>query len=146
MLGNIATQGRSAGIHLLIGAQRLSLKEMEKFHNGRAFYRSLGKIMLGSDSPAGVFQTSNLKEANRLLSSLAMPKGRGLYEDGQGRLEALQSFYASKDEMQEALSGLPDCAPLDCVPEEEEAPEGQETDEKEEEEEEEEEVVDFGLI
>ncbi|MBQ1348136.1 MAG: hypothetical protein IIY58_02085 [Aeriscardovia sp.] len=145
MLGNIATQGRSAGIHLLIGAQRLSLKEMEKFHNGRAFYRSLGKIMLGSDSPAGVFQTSNLKEANRLLSSLAMPKGRGLYEDGQGRLEALQSFYASKEEMQEALSGLPDCAPLDCAPKEEEAPEGQETDEKDEKEEEEE-VVDFGLI
>lgn len=149
MLGNIATQGRSAGIHLLIGAQRLSLKEMEKFHNGRAFYRSLGKIMLGSDSPAGVFQTSNLKEANRLLSSLALPKGRGLYEDGQGKLEALQSFYASKEEMLEALSELPDCPPIDDAQEGGQAKEeAQELGEEEETEgeEEEEEVVDFGLI
>ena len=148
MLGNIATQGRSAGIRLLIGAQRLSLKEMEKFHNGRAFYRSLGKIMLGSDSPAGVFQTSNLKEANRLLSSLSMPKGRGLYEDGQGRLEALQSFYASKEEIEEALSFLPN-APAFDEPLENEEETSEETEEEvreDEEEEGDEEIVDFGLI
>lgn len=149
MLGNIATQGRSAGIRLLIGAQRLSLKEMEKFHNGRAFYRSLGKIMLGSDSAAGVFQTSNLREANRLLSSLAMPKGRGLYEDGQGRLEALQAFYASNEELEKALSFLPDSSPLDAGAQEEDEEnlekgngEGQESAQEEDEEE----VVDFGLI
>ena len=147
MLGSIATQGRSAGIRLLIGAQRLGLKDMEKFRGGRAFYRSLGKVVLGSDSPAGVFQTSNLKEANRLLRSLDMPKGRGLYEDGQGRLEALQSYWAPKEEIEEMLSALPDAEPF--VPEFDEAdgakePERLNLDDSEGEEEEE--VVDFGII
>ena len=145
-LGSIATQGRSAGIHLLIGAQRLGLKDVEKFHNGRAFYRSLGKVALGSDSPAGIFQTSNLKEANRLLASLDMPKGRGLYEDCQGSLEVLQSYWAPKEEVEEELAPLPDAEPLGSVTgagdggQEREEPEGESGEEEEEE------VMDFGII
>lgn len=91
-LSKIIVQGRTAGVRCIFGAQRLTMDDMKKY-NGNAFFRSLGRILLGMDSPAGVVSAQNLSEANRTQKSLKnedglIPVGRGMYESMQGTLMA----------------------------------------------------------
>ena len=97
-LARVAVQGRSLGVHLLLGAQRLGRDEVKRVANANSFYRSLGKFLLGSDSLAGVVSANRLRQANRLQKSLMvagrMPLGRGVYQSVQGDVVGVQAFYA----------------------------------------------------
>lgn len=94
----IATQGRSAGVHLLLGAQDISLKNFERFQNGSQFFKQLAKVILGTMGLAGRVSMTNLHDGNILQRSIrngdAMPKGRGIYEDVQGRLTGVQTWWS----------------------------------------------------
>ena len=41
-----------------------------KRYDGNAFFRSLGRLLLGADSPMGVFSMGNVSEANRMQATL----------------------------------------------------------------------------
>lgn len=120
-LAKIAVQGRTAGIDLILGAQRLTMDDMKRF-NGNAFFRTLGRILLGSDSPAGVFSQGNLRAANRLQSGLkgaggTIPRGRGMYESADGTLSAVQTWWSGgQPELAELVAGIPDGTPIDYAP------------------------------
>lgn len=119
-LAAIATQGRSAGVHLVLAGQRLTLDDFKKL-GGNAFYKSLGRLLLGSDSPVGVVSQGNVREANRLQSSMKadgeVPVGRALYESVEGRLSAVQTWYGGgQSDLAVAVSGVPDAEPIDLSP------------------------------
>ena len=120
-LAKIAVQGRTAGIDLLLGAQRLTMDDMKRF-NANAFFRTLGRVLLGSDSPSGVFSQMNIKEANRLQASLkgaggTVPRGRGMYESADSTLSAVQTWWSGgQDELSDLVAGIPDATPIDYTP------------------------------
>lgn len=113
MLAAIATQGRTAGISLLLGAQRLTKMDCDarRFPGGTGFYQSLSKILLGPDTTTGIFQPSNLKTVNRMMRMLTngLPAvGRGIYEDTQGRCTLFQSWWSgTPDELTHVVAHLP---------------------------------------
>lgn len=101
-LGKIVVQGRTAGISVILGAQRLTMDDMKPY-NANAFFRSLGRILLGMDSTAGIISAQNLREANRLQQSLKgeggkIPQGRGIFETAQGELLAVQTWWSGGQE------------------------------------------------
>lgn len=117
----IATQGCATGVHLILGAQRLGAKDLEKY-NGN-WFRSTGRILLGTDTCAGVITQPNVSEANRLQKSLKgdggeIPKGRGLYENMGGKLSAIQTWFYSTDqkEFAQLVEHVPDVTPIDLTP------------------------------
>lgn len=117
-LSKIIVQGRTAGIRCIFGAQRLTMDDMRKY-NGNAFFRSLGRILLGMDSPSGVVSTQNLSEANRTQKSLKneeglIPVGRGIFETMQGTLMAVQTWYSGgQDELAKLVEDIPNPEPID---------------------------------
>lgn len=119
-MADIAVQGRSAGISMVLGAQRLRTGDFEKFSNGKAFFATLGRMLLGSDSTAGVF--SNQRESNRLQTSLkgeggTIPRGRGLYESADNMLSAVQTWYSGEQSaLAEMFSDIPSPTPIDLEP------------------------------
>lgn len=118
MLSKIVVQGRTAGISVILGAQRLTSDDM-KAYNGTAFFKSLGRILLGMDSTSGVFSQQNLSEANRLQHSLKgaggkIPQGRGIFETAQGELLAVQTWYSGGQEaLSELVEDIPAPEPID---------------------------------
>ena len=101
-LSKIIVQGRSAGIRVVFGAQRLTMDDMKRY-DGNAFFRSLGRLLLGADSPMGVFSMGNVSEANRMQSTLkdsdgAIPVGRGMYESMQNTITAIQTWWSGGQE------------------------------------------------
>lgn len=118
-LAAIAVQGRTAGIHLVLGGQRLPKDDFTRYNNGDAFYRTLGRILLGGDEPAGVVAQANVKEAHRLQNSMKnsdgeLPRGRGLYESAEAKLSALQTWYSGEqDALAELFAGTPAPEPID---------------------------------
>lgn len=121
-LAAIAVQGRTAGIHLILAGQRLTMDDFKQMAgNGNAFYRTLGRLLLGSDAPAGVVSQQNLREANRLQSSMKtdgrIPAGRAIYESAEGRLSAVQTWYGGgQDRLAELVASAPDSTPIDYTP------------------------------
>lgn len=120
-MGAIAVQGRTSAIHLFLGAQRLSISDLEPY-GGKAFYKSLGRVLLGSDSAAGVISQMNVSEANRLQKQLKgagglIPQGRGMYESVPGSLTAVQTWYSgSQQELAELFEDMPIPEPIDLAP------------------------------
>ena len=120
-LSKIAVQGRSTGINLILGAQRLTMDDMRKF-NGNAFFRTLGRVLLGGDSPAGVMSQGNLSEANRLQKTLkgsggAIPVGRGMYETADNALSAVQTWYSGgQAALAELVKDIPAAPQIDLTP------------------------------
>ena len=121
-MSKIALQGRTAGISLLLGGQRLGIKDFERFPGGNQFYRTLGRLLLGNDAPEGVIAASNIREAHRLQESMKsvggqVPKGRGLWENMDGRLTAIQTWYGGgQEKLAEAVAGIPAPEPIDITP------------------------------
>lgn len=117
-LSKIIVQGRSAGIRVVFGAQRLTMDDMKKY-DGNAFFRSLGRLLLGADSPMGVFSMGNVSEANRMQSTLkdsegAIPVGRGMYESMQNTLTAVQTWWSGgQEELSELVANIPAPSPID---------------------------------
>ena len=120
-LGKIVVQGRTAGISVILGAQRLTMDDMKPY-NANAFFRSLGRILLGMDSPAGVVSQQNLREANRLQQSLKgeggkIPQGRGIFETAQGQLLAVQTWYSGgQEKLMELVKDITPPEPIDYTP------------------------------
>lgn len=121
-LGKIALQGRTAGISLLLGGQRLTVGDFEDFNGGKAFFRTLGRLLLGNDSTMGIISPGNVREANRLQQGMKgaggqVPKGRGLWETMDGSLTAVQTFYGGgQDALGEAVAHLTPPEPIDWTP------------------------------
>jgi S-DNA-T family DNA segregation ATPase FtsK/SpoIIIE len=121
-LSKIALQGRTAGISLLIGGQRLGIKDFEKFPGGTQFYRTLGRLLLGNDTPEGVISPGNVKEAHRQQAAMKgeggqVPKGRGLWEDMDGRMTCIQAWYGGgQDALKETVKGITPPRPIDITP------------------------------
>jgi hypothetical protein len=121
-LAAITTQGRTAGISLLLGAQRLTMDDMKIISSGDKLMRSLGKFLLGTDSPMGVVSQPNESAANKLQRQLGgsdgnVPVGRGIYESADGRLDAVQSWYAgTQDDLAGIVSDVPLVEPVDLTP------------------------------
>lgn len=121
-MAKIAVQGRTAGINMVLGAQRISMDDFKKFNNGNAFFRTLGRLLLGLDSTAGVVGATNLTEANRLQRSMRdsngeIPTGRGIYESAEGKLSAVQTWYAGgQDKLEELVAQIPPVTPIDLSP------------------------------
>lgn len=121
-LAEIGTQGRTAAVHLILGAQRLGMKDMEPY-NGGALMRSTARILLGTDTCAGVITQPNVSEANRLQKQLkgaggTIPSGRGLFETMDGTLSAVQTYYYSSDQADftSLVSDVPEREPIDLTP------------------------------
>ena len=121
-MSKIALQGRTAGISLLLGGQRLGIKDFERFPGGSQFYHTLGRLLLGNDTPEGIIAASNIREAHRLQESMKsvggqVPKGRGLWENMDGRLTAIQTWYGGgQEKLAEAVAGIPAPDPIDITP------------------------------
>lgn len=118
----IATQGRTAGVHLIIGAQRLGMRDLDSY-NGGAFFRSTGRILLGTDTAMGVITQPNVVEAHRLQKQLKgaggkIPAGRGLYESMDGILSSVQTWFYSKEQSDfaELVKDVPEVEPVDITP------------------------------
>lgn len=120
-LGKIVVQGRTAGISVILGAQRLTMDDMKPY-NATAFFRSLGRVILGMDSLAGVVSQQNLREANRLQQSLKgeggkIPQGRGIFETAQGELLAVQTWYSGgQDALCDLFKNMTPPEPIDYSP------------------------------
>lgn len=120
-LSDIATQGRTAGVHLVLGAQRLSVKDFDAYGKG-AFWKTLGRVLLGSDTPEGVIDPKNITEAHRLQKSMkgkggAIPRGRALWETMEGSLTAVQTWYSGGAEaLDQLLADIPYREPIDLAP------------------------------
>lgn len=118
-LSRIALAGRSLGISIILGAQRISTKDMEQFTGGTQFWRSTGRILLGADSTMGVISATNVSPANRLQAQLKgtgglIPQGRGIYESAQGQLTALQTWWSGDQaKLAQVVADLPDAEPID---------------------------------
>lgn len=118
-LSRIALAGRSLGISIVLGAQRISTDDMRQFSNGSAFWRSTGRILLGADATIGVVSPGNLSAANRLQNSLKgegglIPQGRGLFESAQGQLNAVQTWWSGdQDKLTQVVADVPDAEPID---------------------------------
>lgn len=121
-LGEIALQGRTSGISIMLGAQRLTRKHMERFSNGSDFFTSLGKMMLGNDGVDGIFADSNVVAAHRLQNTLKgdggkIPHGRGMWEDMDGHMTSIQTWYSGGQEaLSEVIAGVAAPEPIDLEP------------------------------
>lgn len=121
-LAQIALQGRTSGISILLGAQRLTLKDLERFTNGSQFYRTLGKMLLGNDKVDGIISDANVVAAHRLQNTLQgdggnIPQGRGMWEDMDGHLTSIQTWYSGgQDALADAVSGVAAPEPVDLDP------------------------------
>ena len=110
-ISQILTQARSAGIMLLLGAQKLRAEDVKSM--SRAALGMLGRVFLGlADNTAGNISQANVREANRLLRQAAksggMPKGRGLYEPLGGQVRMVQCWWSGAGaELAAACEGLP---------------------------------------
>lgn len=117
-LSKIIVQGRTAGIRMIFGAQRLTMDDLRKY-NGNAFFRSLGRVLLGMDSPSGVVSVANLHEANRLQNSMKnadgmIPVGRGIYESMQGTLTSVQTWFSGgQSKLAQLVADVPEPEPID---------------------------------
>lgn len=117
-LSKIVVQGRSAGIRVIFGAQRLTMDDMKKY-GGNAFFRSLGRLLLGADSPDGVVSQQNTREAHRMKDLLKtaegdIPVGRGMYESIRNDLTCVQTWWAgTQDELAQLIETVPTPAPID---------------------------------
>lgn len=121
-LAQIALQGRTSGISILLGAQRLTLRDMEKFTNGSQFFRTLGKMLLGNDKVDGIISDANIIAAHRLQNTLQgdggkIPQGRGMWEDMDGHLTSIQTWYSGgQEQLADAVAGVPAPNPIDISP------------------------------
>ena len=119
-LAAIALQGRTAGIHIVLAGQRLSIKDFEKFNNGKAFFETLGRLLLGSIKVEGV--VNSVTEAHRLQESMKnskgeLPRGRGLYESVEAKLSSVQTWFSGKQSaLKELTDSLPATEPIDYAP------------------------------
>ncbi|PWG65688.1 hypothetical protein DF196_07070 [Bifidobacterium callitrichidarum] len=110
-LSRIAIQGRTTGISILIGAHRLTSRDCDVFPGGRAFYKTVGKLVLGAESLADVVCMMNLSEAHRLQKDYEINDGktigRGIYESAEGMLSVVQTWWpGTSDDISDVLSGV----------------------------------------
>ena len=114
---DIAAQGRSAGLVLILMAQALKADELGALPAAGTLKRNLARLFLGNGSPAGTISPNNIRDANRLIRGFGdMPKGRGVMEDTGRGVRGVQCWWSGGTGlMAERLSALPDREPLDLT-------------------------------
>lgn len=121
-IADIATQGGSNGMMLLLAAQQLHAGDMDAMGGQASTVRAqLGRVFLGSGEAAGNVTGGHLREAHRLIANAtangAMPKGRGVYEELGGDLNMMQCWFSgTSDEYARECADLPDRTPIDLKP------------------------------
>lgn len=117
-VSKLLTQGRSANIMLLLGAQQLMAKDLDMMPSAGTAKNMLGRVFLGSGNTMGNVSAGNVREANRLLAQavrgMGMPKGRGIYERMGRSVDMIQCWYSGSGEgYARACADLPDVEQVD---------------------------------
>lgn len=103
--GRIGREARSAGVHLLLGTQKLNAKTMEAIPGGD-LKDNMGRLLLGA--PGWSEMASGLKNPEAAPRLTHTPIGRGIFESmTRGAIE-MQTWYASAETYAEHLADLPE--------------------------------------
>lgn len=100
--GKLAREARSAGVHLLLGTQKLSAKMLDSIPGANDLKTNLARTILGKTS-SGDLMSALRAFADAPVLTGEIPKGRGLYEPLTGTARAIQVWYASQEELREQL-------------------------------------------
>lgn len=115
----LLTQGRSAGITVLLGAQALKAGDLELLANAGTAKSMLARVFLGSGDASGNVSGANVKETNRLHRQAArcggMPKGRGVYEPLGRGVTMIQCLYPGQGDELERWGPFPQPQRIDLT-------------------------------
>lgn len=100
--GNLAAQGRSAGIHILLAGQRVTAKTLEQVKGGEVLRTNLGRILLGN-ATYGEKQSALRSPDTAPDLGAFVPKGRGIFESVTGATSIIQSWYPDDGDPLETL-------------------------------------------
>lgn len=111
----LAAQGRSAGIMLLLLGQSFTGDALAGVPDPSGLKRNLARLFIGQGEAAGNVSTANVQNANRLIRSFGtMPKGRGVFELLGRGVDGVQCWYSGGGmAMATHLEGLSPAGPLD---------------------------------
>ncbi|RSX49837.1 FtsK/SpoIIIE domain-containing protein [Bifidobacterium castoris] len=116
----LLTQGRSAGITVLLGAQALKAGDLELLPNAGTAKTMLARVFLGSGDASGNVSGANVKETNRLHRQATrcggMPKGRGVYERLGRGVDMVQCLYPGQGDELERWGPFPQPQRIDLSP------------------------------
>lgn len=100
--GNLAAQGRSAGIHILLAGQRVTAKTLDQVKGGEVLRTNLGRILLGN-ATYGEKQSALRSPDTAPELGTFVPKGRGIFESVTGATSIIQSWYPDDGDPLETL-------------------------------------------
>jgi S-DNA-T family DNA segregation ATPase FtsK/SpoIIIE len=113
--GRISREARSAGVHLVIGGQKLRTTDLDKIPGGGTLKVSLARVLLGSTSDGDRRSALRAPDAAPLLDG-AIPIGRGVYEPSNGSGRLIQVRYEDPDELAARIAAVRQpAAPLDLT-------------------------------
>ena len=102
LVGRIGREARSAGVSVILGAQRLTAKILENIPGSQDLRTNMSRILQGNASIgerasalAHPFEAPDLGEV--------VPAGRGIYEPGTTRSILMQAWYS--DDVTDQMSG-----------------------------------------
>lgn len=91
-VGQIAAQGRSAGIHVMLAGQRVTAKTLEQVKGGEVLRTNLGRVLLGKATYGE--KQSALRDPDQAPDlGDYVPKGRGVFESVTGAAQVIQAWY-----------------------------------------------------
>lgn len=103
--GRIGREARSAGVHLLLGTQKLNAKTMEAIPGGD-LKDNMGRLLLGA--PGWNEMASGLKNPEAAPRLTHTPIGRGIFESMTRGAVEMQTWYTSTNVYAEHLADLPE--------------------------------------
>lgn len=90
--GRIVTQARSAGVHLMLAAQRLTAKTLEHVKGGEALRTNMARVLLGKATYGE--KASVLREPDNAPDMGEMvPRGRGIFESVVNPVCLIQTWF-----------------------------------------------------
>lgn len=92
IIGQIAAQGRSAGMHVMLAGQRVTAKTLEQVKGGEVLRTNLGRVLLGNATYGEKQSALRNPEQAPVLGDF-VPKGRGVFESVTGTGVVIQTWY-----------------------------------------------------
>lgn len=103
-VGQIAAQGRSAGIHVMLAGQRVTAKTLEQVKGGEVLRTNLGRVLLGKATYGE--KQSALRDPDQAPDlGDYVPKGRGVFESVTGAAQVIQAWYPPDGDPLTVLAG-----------------------------------------
>lgn len=102
--GKLAREARSAGVHLLLGTQKLSASMLDKIPGGNDLKTNLARVLLGN-ATLGDKQSALRAPLDAPDLGDTIPKGRGLWEPLTSPVPiAIQCWFAPQPELARELA------------------------------------------